>query len=74
MSENKYGQKVVTPAEKAAQKAFRDLDATKAITEHENAQKAFHKNRERLKSERLAREAAAPLAAATKAKPKKKTK
>jgi hypothetical protein len=74
MSEDKYGRKVVTPAERAAQRAFRDLDASKAITEHENEQKAFHKNRERLKAERLAREAAATPAAATKAKTKKKTK
>jgi hypothetical protein len=32
----------------------------KAMTEHELAQKAFSKNRERLKAERLAREAAEP--------------
>jgi hypothetical protein len=74
MSEDKYGRRVVTPAEKAAQRAFRDLDASNAITEHENEQQAFHKNRERLKAERLAREATAPPAAARKAKTKRKAK
>jgi hypothetical protein len=38
------------------------------MTEHEIAQKAFSKNRERLKAERLSREAAGPPN--TKAKPK----
>jgi hypothetical protein len=37
-------------------KAFRQVDAEKAVTEHEIAQKAFSANRERLKAERLARE------------------
>jgi hypothetical protein len=41
-----------------ARKAFRQVDAEKAMTEHERAQKAFSNNRERLKAERLAREAA----------------
>jgi hypothetical protein len=36
-------------------------DAEKAMTEHEIAQKAFSANRERLKAERLAREAAGTL-------------
>jgi hypothetical protein len=61
-------------AERAARQAFHQVDAKKAMTEHEAAQKAFFANRERLKSERLAREAAVPPLAATKAKPKKKTK
>jgi hypothetical protein len=43
---------------RAARKAFRQVDAVKAMTEHEIAQKAFSNNRERLKAERLAREAA----------------
>jgi hypothetical protein len=43
------------------------------MTEHEIAQKAFSANRERLKAERLTREAAGtPVAAAKKAKTKKK--
>jgi hypothetical protein len=41
-----------------ARKAFRQVDAETAMTEHEIAQKAFPTNRERLKAERLAREAA----------------
>ena len=60
--------KPITKAERDARKAFRQVDATNAMTEHEIAQKAFHANRERLKAERLAREAAeTPVAA-----PKKK--
>ena len=42
------------------------------MTEYEAAQKAFQANRERLKAERLAREAAAPVAA-KKDKSKKKS-
>ena len=53
-------QKPVSKAEREARKAFRQVDAEKAITEHEIAQEAFSKNRERLKAERLEREAAAP--------------
>jgi hypothetical protein len=48
----------ITKAEREARKAFRRVDAEKAMTEHEIAQKAFSNNRERLKAERLAREAA----------------
>jgi hypothetical protein len=49
---------VTTPAEREARKAFREVEAAKAMTEHERAQKAFNENRERLKAERLARQAA----------------
>jgi hypothetical protein len=48
-----------TAAQREAQKAFRDADAKSAMSEYERTQKAFHANRERLKAERLAREAAA---------------
>jgi hypothetical protein len=41
------------------------------MSEHEIAQKAFHANRERLKAERLTREAAGTQVAATKKKTKK---
>ena len=51
--------KPMTKAEREARKAFRELDSEKAMTEHEIAQKAFRTNHERLKAERLAREAAA---------------
>jgi hypothetical protein len=66
--------KPITKAEREARKAFRQLDAEKAMTEHEIAQKAFSANRERLKAERLTREAAGTPVAAKKAKPKKKVK
>jgi hypothetical protein len=61
----------ITKAEREARKAFRQVDAKKAATEYDAAQKAFHANRERLKTERLAREAAGTPVAATKAKSKK---
>jgi hypothetical protein len=64
--------KPITKAQRDAQKAFRQVDAKKAMTEHEIAQKAFSANRERLKAERLAREAAGTPVAAKKAKTKKK--
>lgn len=56
-----------TKAEREARKAFRQVDTKKAMTEHETAQKAFSNNRERLKAERLAREAAAPPSPKSKA-------
>jgi hypothetical protein len=65
--------KPTTKAERDARKAFRQVDAKKAMTEHEIAQKAFSNNRERLKAERLAREAAGvppPKTKASKAKGK----
>jgi hypothetical protein len=63
--------KPVTKAQREARMAFRQVDAGKAMTEHETAQKAFAANRERLKSERLAREAAGPPVTAKEAKTKK---
>ena len=42
--------KPITKAERAARKAFRQVDAEKAMTENEIAQKAFSANRERLKA------------------------
>ena len=58
MSDETFERKVPTPAEREAQKAFRQLESAKAMTDHEKAQKTFNDNRERLKAERLAREAA----------------
>jgi hypothetical protein len=58
MSDETFERKVTTPAERKAQKAFRQVEAAKAMTDHEKAQKTFNDNRERLKAERLAREAA----------------
>jgi hypothetical protein len=51
-----FERKVITPAEREARKAFKQVNAAKAMTEHERAQKAFHENRERLKALRLARD------------------
>lgn len=48
----------LSPAERAARAAFRKEEAEAAMSDYEREQKAFHKNRERLKAERLAREAA----------------
>jgi hypothetical protein len=48
-----------TVEEKKARDEARRVDAAQAMLEYEAAQKAFHQNRERLKAERLAREAAA---------------
>ena len=52
--------KQITNAEREARKAFRQVNAEAALSEHEIAERAFTQNRERLKAERLAREAAAP--------------
>lgn len=60
-----FERKVMTRAEREARKLFRQVDALKAMTEYERTQKAFHENRERLRTLRLAREAAG---AKTKAK------
>jgi hypothetical protein len=58
MSNQTFEPKVTTPAEREARKVFREVEAEAAMTDHEKAQKAFHENRERLKAERLEREAA----------------
>ena len=50
--------KPISKAEREARKAFRQVEAEKAMSEHALAEKAFAQNRERLKAERLAREAA----------------
>lgn len=59
MSNRISERKPPTAAEREARKVFRDAEAKVALSEHERAQQAFHANRERLKAERLAREAAA---------------
>jgi DNA-directed RNA polymerase alpha subunit len=43
----------------AERRALRGAEAKEAMTEHEAAQQSFHENRERLRAERLAREAMA---------------
>ena len=52
----------LTKEEREARKAFRQVEADVALSDHETAQKAFADNRERLRAERLAREAAEPAA------------
>jgi hypothetical protein len=64
--------KPITKEQREARKAFRQVDAKQAMTEHGIAQKAFSNNRERLKAERLAREAAETPVVAEKAPTKKK--
>ncbi|SFQ21120.1 hypothetical protein SAMN05216330_11938 [Bradyrhizobium sp. Ghvi] len=51
--------RIPTAAEREALKVFRDTRAEAPVSEHEREQQAFHANRERLKAERIAREAAA---------------
>jgi hypothetical protein len=67
MSKRTVELKVTTPAEREARKVFREVEAAKAMTDHEKAQKSFNDNRERLNAERLAREAAELKAKGTKA-------
>ena len=52
--------KPLSKEQKQARKELRATEAKVAMAEHENAAEAFAKNRERLKAERLAREAAEP--------------
>ena len=52
-------EKKLTQAEREARKVFAAQKAEKALSDYEAMQRAFDANRERLKAERLAREAAA---------------
>jgi hypothetical protein len=45
-------------AELEFRKATRQVEAEKAMTDHERTQKVFHENRARLRAERLSREEA----------------
>jgi hypothetical protein len=57
---NQFAQRpprILTPEERKARDTERRADAQQAMRDHEAAQKAFNQNRERLKAERLAREA-----------------
>ena len=47
-----------TPGQREARKAFQRAGKRRAVTEYEKAQESFQKNYERLRAERLAREAA----------------
>src|SRR5215468_6114609 len=54
-----HGWKPPTAAQREAQRVFKEPDAKVAMSEYERIQAAFHANRERLRAERLAREAEA---------------
>lgn len=73
MSNRTSDRRTPTAAEREARKVFRDTSAKAPVSEHERDQQAFHANRERLKAERLAREAASTksVAEVTSAKPRK---
>jgi len=47
----------VTAAEREAHKAFRVVEGKQAMGDYAKSQNALHESRERLKAERLAREA-----------------
>ncbi|MGY3609492.1 hypothetical protein [Bradyrhizobium sp. Leo121] len=54
-----HERKVLTAAQREARRAFKEADTKVAMSEYERAQQVFHANHERLKAERLAREAEA---------------
>lgn len=54
-----FRRKPLTPEQRQARDASRRIEAEKAMRDHEAAQRALYANRERLRAERLAREAAA---------------
>jgi hypothetical protein len=58
MSKRTFSNSGVSAAVREAHKHFKTPEAEKALTDNEKAQETFHRNRERLKSERLARDAA----------------
>ena len=64
MARNRAFERPETMAEREASKVFQSVDQKKGMTEYALDKKAFHDNRERLKAERLAREA---VVASTKA-------
>ena len=49
--------KPLSKEQKQARKELREAEAKVAMADHENAAEAFARNRERLRAERLAREA-----------------
>ena len=57
MSDQRPPPKPMTAAQREARKAFKEVDAAKMLSEHQLPEKAFFENRERLKTDRLAREA-----------------
>ena len=49
MSDQTFERKTPMAAEREARKAFKQVEAEKAMTDHQKTQKAFHENRERLR-------------------------
>jgi hypothetical protein len=75
MSNRILERRMPTAAEREARKVFRDAGAKVPVSEHERAQQAFHANRERLKAERLAREASTKnVAGITRGRPRRASK
>jgi hypothetical protein len=68
MARNRAFERPETTAEREAGKVFQSIDQKKGMTEYLLDQKAFHDNRERLKAERLAREAVAASSKANQSK------
>ncbi len=66
--------KPISKEEREARKAFRQVEAKEPLTEYDRAADAFNNNRERLKAERLAREAIEPSSPPKKKKPGRKAK
>jgi hypothetical protein len=62
MVEEAKERRLLTRAERQARNAARQVEAEKAITDHERTQKAFYENRARLKAERLAASESGPKA------------
>lgn len=58
MSEKIRKDFALTPTQREARKVFQRASKRKAVTEYEKTQETFQKNYERLRAERLAREAA----------------
>jgi len=58
MSDKTSREFALAPGQREARKAFQRAGKRKALTEYEQAQEALKKNYERLRAERLAREAA----------------
>jgi hypothetical protein len=51
MAQEANERRLLSPAERKTRNAARQLQAEKAMAEHERAQKALHENRARLKAE-----------------------
>ena len=46
MSDQIFKRKIISPAEREAQKVFREIEREAALTDYARAQKALHENRE----------------------------